>query len=87
MEFKIFEEDTRYELEEKLNEFAKNNEIQHISLTASKSGCTTYYAAVVSYVSQICRQRTLKHVRNQKSKSVTWFAVKQKSSSIHFVDM
>ena len=52
MEFKIFEEDTRYELEEKLNEFAKNNEIQHISLTASKSGCTAYYAAVVSYVSQ-----------------------------------
>ena len=50
MEFKIFEEDTRYELEEKLNEFAKNNEIQHISLTASKSGYTTYYAAVVSYV-------------------------------------
>ncbi len=52
MKFKIFEEDTRYELEEKLNEFAKNNEIQHISLTASKSGCTTYYAAVVSYVSR-----------------------------------
>lgn len=52
MEFKIFEEDTRYELEEKLNEFAKNNEIQHISLTASKSGYTTYYTAVVSYVSQ-----------------------------------
>ncbi|HGF7367242.1 TPA: hypothetical protein QFV31_000830 [Enterococcus faecium] len=52
MEFKIFEEDTRYELEKKLNEFAKNNEIQHISLTASKSGYTTYYAAVVSYVSQ-----------------------------------
>ncbi|EHK0650346.1 hypothetical protein [Enterococcus faecium] len=52
MEFKIFEEDTRYELEEKLNEFAKNNEIQHISLTASKSGYSTYYAAVVSYVSR-----------------------------------
>ena len=28
-----------------------------------------------------------KHVRNQKSKSVTWFAVKQKSSFIRFVDM
>ncbi|WP_181044720.1 hypothetical protein [Enterococcus faecium] len=52
MKFKIFEEDTHYELEEKLNEFAKNNEIQHISLTASKSGYTTYYAAVVCYVSQ-----------------------------------
>ncbi|MCO5429653.1 hypothetical protein NG848_08110 [Enterococcus faecium] len=52
MEFKIFEEDTRYELEEKLNEFAKNNEIQHISLTAFKVGYTTYYAAAVCYVSQ-----------------------------------
>ncbi|MCA6745405.1 hypothetical protein [Enterococcus lactis] len=52
MEFKIFEEDTRYELEEKLNEFAKNNEIQHISLTAFMAGYTTYYAAVVSYVSR-----------------------------------
>lgn len=26
MKFKIFEEDTRYKLEKKLNEFAKNNE-------------------------------------------------------------
>ncbi|EME8227505.1 hypothetical protein K0X99_001243 [Enterococcus faecium] len=52
MKFKIFEEDTRYELEEKLNEFAKNNEIQHISLATSKGGYTTYYAAVVSYVSR-----------------------------------
>lgn len=52
MNFKIFEEDTRYELEEKLNEFAKNNEIQHISLATSKRGCANYYAAVVSYVSR-----------------------------------
>ncbi|MCL6150906.1 hypothetical protein J3R95_12785 [Enterococcus faecium] len=52
MKFKIFEEDTRYELEKKLNDFAKNNEIQHISLATSKSGYATYYAAVVSYVSQ-----------------------------------
>ncbi|NTP74552.1 hypothetical protein HQ866_00130 [Enterococcus faecium] len=52
MEFKIFEEDTRYELEKELNDFAKNNEIQHISLATSKGGYTTYYAAVVSYVSQ-----------------------------------
>ena len=52
MEFKIFEEDTRYELEKELNDFAKNNEIQHISLTAFMAGYTTYYAAVVSYVSQ-----------------------------------
>lgn len=52
MEFKIFEEDTRYELEEKLNEFTKNNEIQYVSLTAYMVGYTTYYAAVVSYVSQ-----------------------------------
>ena len=52
MEFKIFEEDTHYELEEKLNEFTKNNEIQHVSLTAYMVGYTTYYAAVVSYVSQ-----------------------------------
>ncbi len=34
MKFKIFEEDTRYKLEKELNDFAKNNEIQHISLTA-----------------------------------------------------
>ena len=52
MKFKIFEEDTRYELEGKLNEFAKNNEIQHISLTAFMAGYTTYYAAAVCYVSQ-----------------------------------
>ncbi|OTN81842.1 hypothetical protein A5828_001350 [Enterococcus faecium] len=52
MEFKIFEEDTRYELEKELNDFAKNNEIQHISLATSKRGYTTYYAAVVSFVSQ-----------------------------------
>lgn len=31
--------------------------------------------------------KNLKHVRNQNSKSVTWFAAKQKDSSIHFVDM
>ena len=30
MKFKIFEEDTRYKLEKELNDFAKNNEIQHI---------------------------------------------------------
>ncbi|MDV4863231.1 hypothetical protein NNG58_05845 [Enterococcus faecium] len=52
MEFKIFEEDTRYKLEKELNDFAKNNEIQHISLATSKGGYTTYYAAVVSYVSR-----------------------------------
>ncbi|WP_198526854.1 hypothetical protein [Enterococcus durans] len=52
MEFKIFEEDTRYELEEQLNDFAKNKEIQHISLTAFMAGYTTYYAAIVSYVSR-----------------------------------
>lgn len=52
MSFKIFEENPRYELEKKLNEFAKNNEIQHISLTAFMVGYTTYYAAVVNYVSQ-----------------------------------
>ncbi|MDQ2047248.1 hypothetical protein [Enterococcus faecium] len=52
MKFKIFEEDFRYDLEKESNEFAKNNEIKHISLTTSKRGYTTYYAAVVSYVSQ-----------------------------------
>ncbi len=31
--------------------------------------------------------KNLKHVRNQNSKSVTWSDVKQKSSSIRFVDM
>ncbi|HFD1599188.1 TPA: hypothetical protein QFQ48_000383 [Enterococcus faecium] len=52
MKFKIFEEDTRYKLEKELNDFAKNNEIQHISLTAFMAGYTTYYAAAVCYVSQ-----------------------------------
>ncbi|HFC9345252.1 TPA: hypothetical protein QFG24_000409 [Enterococcus faecium] len=52
MKFKIFEEDTRYELEKELNDFAKNNEIKHISLTAYMAGYSTYYAAVVSYVSR-----------------------------------
>lgn len=52
MKIKIFEENSRYELEKKLNEFAKNNDIQQISLTAFMAGYTTYYAAVVSYVSQ-----------------------------------
>ena len=50
MKFKIFEKDTRYELEQELNDFAKNNEIKHISLTAFMAGYSTYYAAVVSYV-------------------------------------
>lgn len=52
MKFKIFEEDTRYKLEKELNDFAKNNEIQHISLATSKTGYANYYAAVVSYVSR-----------------------------------
>lgn len=52
MKFKIFEEDTRYELEKELNDFAKNNEIKHISLTAYMAGYSTYYAAAVCYVSQ-----------------------------------
>ncbi|EME3565771.1 hypothetical protein QUO84_000527 [Enterococcus faecium] len=52
MSFKIFKENSHYELEKKLNEFAKNNKIQHISLTAFMAGYTTYYAAAVSYVSQ-----------------------------------
>ena len=52
MEFKIFKEGARYKLEEELNEFAKDNEIHHVSLATSKRGYTTYYAAVVSYVSQ-----------------------------------
>ena len=52
MKFKIFEEDTRYELEKELNDFAKNDEIKHISLTAYMAGYSTYYAAAVCYVSQ-----------------------------------
>ncbi len=52
MNFKIFEEDSRYDLEKELNEFAKNNEIKHISLATSKRGYANYYAAVVSYVSR-----------------------------------
>ncbi len=52
MEFKIFENNSRFDLEKELNEFAKNNDIQHISLATSKRGYANYYAAVVSYVSQ-----------------------------------
>ncbi|HGF7680334.1 TPA: hypothetical protein QFM39_002428 [Enterococcus faecium] len=52
MEFKIFKEGARYKLEEELNEFAKDNEIHHVSLTVYTAGCTTYYAAIVSYVNQ-----------------------------------
>lgn len=52
MKYKIFEEQYKWDLEEELNDFAKNNEIQQISLAITKYGYENHYCAVVGYVSQ-----------------------------------
>lgn len=52
MKYKIFEEQYKWDLEEELNDFAKNNDIQQISLAITKYGYENHYCAVVGYVSQ-----------------------------------
>lgn len=50
MKYKIFEEKYKCDLEEELNDFAKNNDIQQISITNAVYGFKTYYTVVVAYI-------------------------------------
>lgn len=49
MKFKIFENNSRFDLEKELNEFAKNNDIQQISLANAEYGYETFYSFAVGY--------------------------------------
>ncbi|ENZ5543364.1 hypothetical protein ACGWJW_002759 [Enterococcus hirae] len=49
MKIKIFENFSRFDLEEELNEFAKNNDILQISLATAEYGYKTCYSFAVGY--------------------------------------
>lgn len=46
---KIFEEDDRYKLEDKINIFGENVSIKNVSVSQSEVGYSTYYTAAVLY--------------------------------------